>query len=181
MCRFFQEKLRLARAAILAIAALAAALAGASVITSMAMASASAKKPGITLHFFLANGSFKVTDPSGKPVDPRHQKVGDVTTQTDRLYVGDHHVMASKSTASDHYRCVNTSVPSTPSGQGKARCDGQIKIGSSTLLAKHAMTISSPAASYLPITGGSGKYSGYHGQAKFAGPHHSDLTIVVHR
>jgi hypothetical protein len=99
---------------------------------------------------------------------------GDVIIETDLLYVGNHKHHAKHATASDHYRCVI--VPPR-----KAVCDGHIKIGSSKLLVNHAMVTSPQAGSDLQITGGTGRYRGYHGVAKFTPPHRSDLTIVVHR
>jgi hypothetical protein len=172
MRRFLTDKFRPPPALIVA-TALSVVLAGAVVVSGIAIASAWAKSPTITLQFFLKNTLLTLTDASGRPV-ALPPKAGDVITETDLAYVGNHKHHAERSTASDHLRCVVRSP-------GKLVCDGQVTIGSSKLLAKHATATQSQAESDLQITGGTGKYRGYHGKAKFAGPSHSDLTIVVHR
>lgn len=155
-------------------------------ITGVAIVSASARTSTITLHFFQKGESFKITDAAGKPVSVKAAPpaVGDIIVATDLDYVGNHRHHAKQWTASDHLRCTFESVPSTPTGTATAVCDGQIAIGGSMLLADNVRANLRQTSTDVPITGGTGRYRGYHGRAKstsIGNSNNADFTIVVHR
>jgi hypothetical protein len=152
--------------------AVVSALLPALVIAGVATASASGKGSTITLHFWQKS---RPVSPTGRPV------VGDIFVSTDRDYVGNHRHHAKQWTATDHIRCVFQNLPST--GPATALCDGQIAIGGSMLLAEHVTATISQTSTSVPITGGTGKYRGYHGTAKSTSVSQTanDFTIVVRR
>lgn len=148
-------------------------LAGAAVLSGVAVAS-KPQPSKLTLHFVLQSTAIKLTNASGRPAT-LPAVPGDMIIETDLLSVGNHKHHAKHATASDHYRCVIVRPR-------KVLCEGPIKIGSSKLLAKSPPKDTQSQAEFdLRITGGTGKYRGYQGVAKFTDSNRSDLTIVVHR
>jgi hypothetical protein len=160
-----------------------AALPIAAALAILAIAPASAKAPSsITFHFFSKPTSFVITDASGKPIAANSVPApGDIVEVTDLNYLGNHKHHARHWTATDHLRCVFTTVSAT-GGQGI--CDGQIAIGGSMLLADHVVGTLAPTSTSVPINGGTGVYRGYHGTTTTKSiPHtnNSDFTIKVSR
>jgi hypothetical protein len=160
-------------------------LLGAIIVAGVVIASAAAKPATITLHFFSKAQSFKLTDPSGKPVSPTAiPGVGDVFDVTDLDYVGNHKHHAKQWTATDHLRCVFQTTPSAPTGTATAVCDGQIAIGGSMLLADHVTATLKENSSAVPLNVGTGIYRGYHGTAtsvSIGNSPSSDFNVVIHR
>lgn len=157
--------------------------AAAATLSIVAIAPASASTPStITFHFFSKTQSFSITTPAGKPVSGNTPPApGDVVEAFDLNYVGNHKHHAKHWTATDHLRCVITTVTMT---SFKGVCDGQVAIGGSMLLADHVIGTFTRSTTKIPINRGTGVYRGYHGLAtskSIALTNNSDFTITVKR
>jgi hypothetical protein len=139
----------------------------------------------IKWHFFQKGEKFSLTDSSGHPVTNPNAPpaVGDVFYSTDRDYLGNHKHHARSYLATDHIRCVITRTPTAGNPTAGARCDAQLAIGGSMLLADQVAATLTQNSTLVPINGGTGKYKGYTGIAKSVSVSNTanDLTVSVHR
>lgn len=153
------------------------------IAAGMIAAAASGRPAKITWHFFQKGETSSFTDSAGHSINPNQPPpLGAVFKATDRDYLGNHKHHARNYAATDHVRCVvTTGVSST--GTIGAKCDGQIAIGGSMLLAEGVNGTLTPTATIVPVSGGTGKYQGYKGVAKsvIVRNNNSDLTVSVHR
>jgi hypothetical protein len=168
--------MRLARS----VSGVAAVLAG---VGLTVLPSAMAKSSTMTWHWFQkAEGAAAFTDASGNPLGQNFTPaVGDVFDSSDVDYRGNGKHHAKSYDASDHIRCVLTAV--AQSGF-TAVCDAEIAVGGSLLLADHVTATFTNTGATVPISGGTGKYRGYHGTAvskDIGTTNNSNFTVTIHR
>jgi hypothetical protein len=153
------------------------------IAVAVIVAAASGRPANITWHFFQKAETFSFTDSSGHPINPNQPPpIGAVFAATDRDYLGNHKHHARQYVATDHIRCVVTTGLSAGGALG-IRCDGQIAIGGSMLLADGVNGTLTQTTTSAPLNGGTGKYQGYKGLAKTVSVSNtaSDLTVTIHR
>jgi hypothetical protein len=125
-------------------------------LAAAAIGAPAANAKTVTLHLFSRGTSSTFVDAQGHPVSPNARPaVGDTFDNTGLIYVGNHKHHAAKPSGSDHLRCTITSL----SRKGpRMRCNGQIAIGGSMLLANDETFTLSATPPPTPINGGTGIY-----------------------
>ena len=152
----------------------------AAVLLATAVLGPAASAKTATLHYFSKQTSSTIVTAQSQPLAPNTQpSLGDITDETGIDYVGNHKHHAKRAAASDHLRCT---INSFTSDGGAARCDGQIAIGGSMLLANAApfTFADANAPTMVPISAGTGIYRHAHGRivATTVG-NNTDFVITV--
>ncbi len=129
----------------------------------------------VTLKYFAATATTKLTTAKGKALRPGAQPVkGDRLEVVQDDFVGTQAKHARHYQAVDRLRCVYTNATS-------ATCTDVITVSGSEIVSKHQAALFAGPITSFAITGGTGRYHGARGliTATALGPKTATLSIVV--
>jgi hypothetical protein len=138
---------------------------------------AGAASSSVVLHYLQKDISVTFYNASNAVIQG-YPPIGGHVSENDADYVGSHSHHAKKSTVSDHLYCTLVASPAT------ADCYSDFSVGGSLLYTDNWTVNLAGNVVSVPISGGTGKFAGYRGTAKFTNignTPYSNVVIAVHK